>query len=337
MLSQRHRPHQIKEESRKGPKCFSVVRIRLPDYLLGLYTSNGTLRQRRTQNYSVWRRAPRALYIYTQQPHHKYTHTGEMSVSGMVPAENDAGSPKAHQYHVKSAWTTSYRWCTSLGFLVASCGLLINCVFLLRFLEYLSFDQAGAPRAVKLAPERRLAVVVPAHGGDLKRALDSLSRWPTTCSPVTLDRVELVLYYAAGPDDGVWSGDIVPALAKTGGRCFAGTSAVFGNLTTEVSNVNPRLGRHLATQVHPATVDKHRCQRNTYTASYLWKHQTNHETWMIFLLFKTCFHHWSLRMEDHSKALAQANSQALVLMCTWGPPLCLSLALYRQHILAGAI
>eukprot|EP00903_Cladosiphon_okamuranus_P005533 g5510.t1 len=81
--------------------------------------------------------------------------------------------------------------------------------------------------------EQRLAVVVPAHGGDLRRALASLARWPEACSPVTLRHVELVLYYAGAEDDSGWSNDVLPELERTGGKCFARTSAVFGNLTHE--------------------------------------------------------------------------------------------------------
>lgn len=82
--------------------------------------------------------------------------------------------------------------------------------------------------------ERRLAVVVPAHGGDLRRALASLSRWPTLCSPVTVQHVDLVLYFAGTEEDDDWADDVLPELEKTGGRCFAKTNVVFGNLTDEV-------------------------------------------------------------------------------------------------------
>lgn len=97
--------------------------------------------------------------------------------------------------------------------------------------------------------ERRLAVVVPAHGGDLRRALASLARWPKACSPVTLRHVELVLYYAGAEDDSGWSDDVLPELEQTGGRCFARTSVVFGNLTDEV-RMQQEIMPHASNQHH---------------------------------------------------------------------------------------
>lgn len=83
--------------------------------------------------------------------------------------------------------------------------------------------------------QRKLAVVVPAHGGDLTRALASLSRWPTACYGSTLANTELVLYFAGTADDPTWTDNVLPELERTGGRCFAATRVLFGNLTAEVS------------------------------------------------------------------------------------------------------
>ncbi len=82
--------------------------------------------------------------------------------------------------------------------------------------------------------ERKLAVMVPAHGGDLRKALKSLSAWPKACSPTTLRHVDLILYYAGSDDDDGWDYSVLPELERTGGRCFSRTSAIFGNLTAEV-------------------------------------------------------------------------------------------------------
>lgn len=81
-------------------------------------------------------------------------------------------------------------------------------------------------------PTQRLAVVVPAHAGDLYRALASLSRWPSTCSPVTQAQVDLVLYKAETEDD--LSYGALRLLENTAGRCFANTKIVYGALTKEV-------------------------------------------------------------------------------------------------------
>lgn len=80
---------------------------------------------------------------------------------------------------------------------------------------------------------QRLAVVVPAHAGDLPRAVSALDRWPTTCSPVTKENVDLVLYYAEGEDDPE-PATALETISSTAGRCFANTKLVYANLDAEV-------------------------------------------------------------------------------------------------------
>lgn len=82
---------------------------------------------------------------------------------------------------------------------------------------------------------QRLGVVVPAHHGDIDKAVSSLSRWPTECSPVTQQNVDLVLYYAEGEED-VVAADAISTIASTAGRCFASTRLVYANLDKEVSS-----------------------------------------------------------------------------------------------------
>lgn len=79
---------------------------------------------------------------------------------------------------------------------------------------------------------KRLAVVVPAHTGDLGKALTSLASWPTKCHESTVLHTDLVLYYAGGAEDDVEA--VLPSLALTGGKCFANTRLVLANLTEEV-------------------------------------------------------------------------------------------------------
>lgn len=110
--------------------------------------------------------------------------------------------------------------------------LLINALVMVR-LSLFSSSSRGQVQEDAI-DKRRLAVVVPAHAGDLAKALASLARWPKVCSDTTLQHVELVLYYAGSSDDDGWSESVLPELEQTGGRCFAGTMAIFGNLTDEV-------------------------------------------------------------------------------------------------------
>lgn len=97
----------------------------------------------------------------------------------------------------------------------------------------LSEIQTTSTRANSQAePPKRLAVIVPAHAGDLSRAIKSLEHWPKLCSSVTLEHADLVLYYAEGPDES--TANAIPTLQETGGRCFANTRVIYAKLNEEV-------------------------------------------------------------------------------------------------------
>lgn len=83
-------------------------------------------------------------------------------------------------------------------------------------------------------PRHRLAVVVPAYRGDLDRAVASLERWPTECSPLTLQNVDLVLYYAEGEEDRIAVEAAAGAVTESAGRCFANLRTVYAHLEKEV-------------------------------------------------------------------------------------------------------
>lgn len=126
---------------------------------------------------------------------------------------------------------------------------LSGSVFLLEYVVYFNTDfrdyrelqgstplrrmeRVGTAREEEEQSGERLAVIVPAHRGDLAKALSSLAKWPSTCHPSTLRNADLVLYYAGGEEDDVSA--VLPSLAKTGGRCFAETRLVLANLRDEV-------------------------------------------------------------------------------------------------------
>eukprot|EP00903_Cladosiphon_okamuranus_P009984 g9470.t1 len=89
-------------------------------------------------------------------------------------------------------------------------------------------------RPSRSADERKhLAVVVPAYQGDLDRAVASLERWPTNCSPLTVENVDLVLYYAEGEEDRSAVEEAAGAIASTAGRCFANLRIVYAHLEKE--------------------------------------------------------------------------------------------------------
>lgn len=120
---------------------------------------------------------------------------------------------------------------------------LSGSVFLLEYVVYFNSDfqdpregsipvRDNAAREEEEQRGERLAVIVPAHRGDLAKALSSLAKWPSTCHPSTLWNADLVLYYAGGEEDDVSA--VLPSLSKTGGRCFAETRLVLANLKDEV-------------------------------------------------------------------------------------------------------
>ena len=86
-----------------------------------------------------------------------------------------------------------------------------------------------------VGPGQRLGVVVPVYRGDLSRAVSSLDRWPSTCSPLTERNAELVLYYAEGEEDAPAVTAAVRAIKETAGRCFSKTRLVYAHLSEEVS------------------------------------------------------------------------------------------------------
>lgn len=90
--------------------------------------------------------------------------------------------------------------------------------------------------SLQRAASPRLAVVVPAYRGDISRAVSSLERWPSACSPVTQRNVDLVLYYAEGEEDS----DVVTAAADTiatsAGSCFSTTRTIYAHLSEEVKH-----------------------------------------------------------------------------------------------------
>lgn len=81
---------------------------------------------------------------------------------------------------------------------------------------------------------QHLGVIVPVYEGDLSRAVSSLERWPSTCSPLTKKNADLVLYYAEGEEDSPAVTAAVETMRYTAGRCFAETRLVYAQLSDEV-------------------------------------------------------------------------------------------------------
>lgn len=97
-----------------------------------------------------------------------------------------------------------------------------------------AISTTGLQAATQQETQQRLAVVVPAYVGDLDRAVSSLGRWPSTCSLITQQNVDLVLYYAEGEEDAAAVDAAAAVVAETAGRCFSKTLTVYAHLSEEV-------------------------------------------------------------------------------------------------------
>ena len=82
-------------------------------------------------------------------------------------------------------------------------GILIFCFiccFLFQICIEIGLENQQQPGAVSLdADEPRtpnLGVVVPLRAEEIHSAVDSIKRWPTTCSGITLKSVDLIFYFA---------------------------------------------------------------------------------------------------------------------------------------------
>lgn len=117
---------------------------------------------------------------------------------------------------------------------LAGCLALAGPAFLPRVSSAVVHEPTQSSTETGGGQQQRLAVVVPAYRGDLERVVSSLGRWPSTCSPVTEQNVDLVLYYAEGEEDSAAVEAAFDVIAASAGRCFSKTKTVFAHLEKEV-------------------------------------------------------------------------------------------------------
>lgn len=135
---------------------------------------------------------------------------------------------RGEQYPGRLEWLGSMRrlrdrHCGIL-FLLCLCYIIyLSDLWMVRYFEKQDRDN-------NQTDERTLAVVVPMHGGDVARAMESMKKWPATCSSDTLRAVDLILYHA----EYVEENDLLAWLPFEASRCFRRTKVVNANLTEEV-------------------------------------------------------------------------------------------------------
>ncbi|CAB1119168.1 unnamed protein product [Ectocarpus sp. CCAP 1310/34] len=81
--------------------------------------------------------------------------------------------------------------------------------------------------------DRKLAVIVPIHEGDSDRAMEALTKWPTTCYSNTLLGMDLIIYKA----ETISSASLPTAVPDRASLCFRNTKIVSANLRPEISNI----------------------------------------------------------------------------------------------------
>lgn len=121
----------------------------------------------------------------------------------------------------------------------------------------------GASALHVSAHDELLAVVVPAHRGDLDLAVHSITNWPlqARCSPLTEQNVDLVLYYAgSSEEDDEAVSAAADTIAKTAGRCFANTRTVFAELEKKV--------RPIRTSTRKLPLKAVRCRRRYHVVLF---------------------------------------------------------------------
>ena len=175
------------------------------------------------------------LFLYVNILAHQNSFAG-MEWSELPIDPRDASAPA---WRVRIWPTSGYR-----RRLLLACGTLYFIVALIGAVNW-SFFRHPAEEAARYHPgyqfeTKNLAVVVPMHAGDVEEAVEALSSWPNVCSRVTLDRVQLVLYYSGGTEDGGWADGILDRVERTGGRCFERTKVVFADLDDKVTTRVPR-------------------------------------------------------------------------------------------------
>ncbi|CAM9264062.1 unnamed protein product [Choristocarpus tenellus] len=76
-----------------------------------------------------------------------------------------------------------------------------------------------------------MAVVVPAHEGDLDLALGSILQWPSKCSNLRRRNMDLIVYYAGREDS--TSSRALDELKRSSVSCFKSTKIIYARLTEE--------------------------------------------------------------------------------------------------------
>lgn len=79
----------------------------------------------------------------------------------------------------------------------------------------------------------QLAVVVPIGVGEGARAMEAMKRWPRVCSEITLNKVDLFLYYSeelTGQDE--------LRIPEEASKCFRSTKAITANIAHKVYAVD---------------------------------------------------------------------------------------------------
>ena len=123
---------------------------------------------------------------------------------------------------------------------IFAAGIVVLCFCCLSLQVWVKTrpDNRQQPGAMRLDGDQArmptLGIVVPLTAEELPRALESVKRWPTSCSGITLNSVDLILYFAREYPQEL---ERYLKLAVESTSCFRKTRVVTAALHPEVRNI----------------------------------------------------------------------------------------------------
>ena len=120
-------------------------------------------------------------------------------------------------------------------------GILVVCIsslFLHRWIERGLDGRELKPMGFEIQPiisGPLLGIVVPLVAGDIIHGMESIKRWPIRCTENTINRVDLILYFAGIP---LLELDRQLKVASGSTSCFKTTRVVSADLRPEVRVMN---------------------------------------------------------------------------------------------------
>ena len=125
-----------------------------------------------------------------------------------------------------------------LVFILSFAAIGLSSLLLQRWIERGLESRELKPMGFEIQPiisGPLLGIVVPLVAGDIARGVESIKRWPIRCTENTINRVDLILYFAGEP---LLELERQLKVASGSTSCFKTTRMVSADLRPEVRVVN---------------------------------------------------------------------------------------------------